>query len=233
MPKSIKSRLKTIVALIFLIAIVFIWSWFYSMGFSSFNKNNIVSIFGSVIQGMSALLSVAIAVIIFRIQTLENRKLSIEESTLNFIFLITRFTYPQWIPSVEEHIRNGTITNRYYDRRVDSLNRTIGLAKTDYEKRLKGHQRDRDEQQKRLEETLNLRNNISQRIQRIKNGFFASAIFLMMPIITSLLMFMVSDALDSFWNFHVVSVVILMSALGIAILIGIVVASTVETLRNL
>ena len=234
MPKSIKSRLKTFplnVAIIVLLAIVFIWLYYYSIGFSTFNKNNAVSIFGSVIQGMSALLSVAIAVIIFRIQTLENRKQSLEESTLNFIFQITKMTYPQWIPSVETDIKSGSLTNRYYNRRVNTseLIRMEANKPTKYRQRIKEYAEDRDTQQARLTETLNLHNSISQTIRRIKNGFYTSAIFLIMPIIISLLMFMVSDAIDSFGNFVVVSVVVLMSALGIAILIEIVVTSTVES----
>lgn len=232
MSKSVKlgQKILSISPLIIFILIAVIWFNYYSLGFSHFNKNNAVSIFGSVIQGMSALLSVAIAIIIFRIQSLENRNQLLEESTLNFIFQITQFTYPQWIPSVEEHIRNGTITNRYYDRSVDILNRTIGLAKPDYEKGLKELQRDRDEQQKRLMETLNRHTRIEQTIQRIRNGVFSSVVFLVLPILLSFLLLMVSDALESSYNFVFVSIVVLMSAIGIALLIKLVLESTVHSI---
>lgn len=210
---------------------VLIWFWYCSIGFSSFNKNNAVAIFGSVIQGMSALLSVAIAVVIFRIQTLENRKQSLEESTLNFIFQITKSTYPQWIPSVEADIKSRILTNQYYNACVNTseLDRMKGNEPAKYRQRIKEYAEDRDTQQTRLMEVLNIRNRISQTILRIKSGFFPSAIFLMTPIIVSLLFFMVSDAFDSFANFLMVSAVVLSSALGIALLIMIVLESTVET----
>lgn len=231
MSKIVKfqQKLLSYFPLIILILVFVIWVNYYSIGFSSFNKNNAVSIFSSVIQGMSALLSVAIAVIIFRIQSLENRNQLLEESTLNFIFQTTRLIYPQWIPSVEEDIRNRTLTNRYYDKRVDILNRTIGLTKTNYEKRLKDLQRDRDTQQKRLEETLNIHTRIEQTIQRIRNGVVSSVILLVMPILISFLWLMVSDTFDASYNFVFVSIVVLMSAFGVAELIKIVLESTVQS----
>lgn len=231
MSKSVKLRQKILsnIPLIILIPIMLIWIINYPLGLSHFNKDNAVSIFGSIIQGMSALLSVAIAVIIFRIQSLENRNQQLEESTLNFIFQITRLTYTQWEPSVEENIRNGTLTNRYYDGRVDVLNRTIGINKTDHERRLKELQRDRDAQQERLEKTLNRHTRIDQTIRRTRTGIFSSMILLMMPILFSFLLLMVSDALDSSNTFYFVSIVVLMSATGIAVLIKIVLESTVQS----
>ncbi len=93
-------KIQTVVPLIFFSFIAIIWVVYYNIGFSNFNKENSVSIYGSVIQGMSALLSIAIAVIIFRIQSLENRNLSLEQSTLNYVYNITHWTYPQWGSSV-------------------------------------------------------------------------------------------------------------------------------------
>ena len=227
MPKRIKLRSKALLIVVF-VAIVSILIYYYPVGFPSFNKNNAVSIFGSVIQGMSALLSVAIAITIFRIQTLENRTQSIEESALNFIFQITSFTYPQWSSSVEDDITSGRLTNQYYNRRKAKLWTMEILEPAKYQEILKEYAEDRDTQQERLMDIMKRRKNVSQTIRRIKDGFYPSVVFLIMPIVVSLLMFMVSDILDSFWNFIMVSAVVLMSALGTALLTRIVLESTVE-----
>ena len=206
---KLQQKILSFFPLTFFILVVVIWVEYYSIGFSSFNKGNAVTIFASVIGGMSALLSVALAVIIFRIQSLENRSQSLEQSTLNYIYQITGgWTYPQWTSSVEDDIRNKSITNRYY-LRIDPIEEEF-------------RKQERDKQQKRLEETLNLHNGIVKRIERIRKGFWTSAIFLIMPILSSLLMLMVSDTFDSSWNFVFVSIVVLMSALGISLLVKIV-----------
>lgn len=160
------------------------------------------------------MLSVAIAVIIFRTQSLENRSQSLEQSTLNYIYQTTGWTYPQWTSSVEDDITNKSITNRYYERLVSPTEEF--------------RKEERDRQQKRLEEALSLHTNITITIKRIRNGFYTSAIWLIMPILSSLLLLMVSDALNVIWNFIFVSVVILMSALGITLLIRIVFESTLH-----
>jgi hypothetical protein len=65
---------KKRVSRIILIVMIFgVWVYYYFIGSPSYNRNNAFSIYGTVIQGMSALLSVAIAVIVFRIQSLETR----------------------------------------------------------------------------------------------------------------------------------------------------------------
>ena len=207
-----------------LILVFVIWFNYYRIGFSSFNKSNAVSIFSSVIQGMSALLSVAIAVIIFRIQSLENRNQSLEESTLDFIFRTTGLTYPKWIPSVEEDIRSGAVTERYYRIRIAAL----GLDVKGRNEKVQEYAEDRRIQQKRLDETLNLHTRIEQTIQRIRSGVITSVVFLIMPILLSFLLLMVSDTLDVSVNFVFVSVVVLMSASGIAGLIKTVLESTVK-----
>ena len=214
------------IPLVFFILVAVIWVLYYTIGFLSFNKQNAVAIFGSVIQGMSALLSVAIAVIIFRIQSLENRNQSLEQSTLNYIHHTTGWSYPTWTSSTEGDIRNKSITNRYYSlmraRRIQVSSRKISQEEQKFQLE------ERDRQQKRLEETLDRHSNIAKTIQRIRSGFITSAIFLIAPILSSLLMLMVSDAFDSFWNFVCVSNVISISALGIVLLIRIVLESTVE-----
>ncbi len=225
-----KIKVMTLI-LVSAIVIIFLYNAYvlfaiYSNGLVEF-QSDAISIFGSIIQGMSALLSVAIAVIIFRVQSLENRNFSLEQSTLNYIHNITKFTYPKWIPSVEEDIKNGIITKRYFERRFDALNRRRGL-KTPHKEMLKELEIDRDEQQKRLEETLNNHIEISQTIKRTRDGIISSVILLISPIIISFLMLMVSDALTPLGNFGFVVIVVLLSAIGIVILIQTVLDSTVQ-----
>jgi hypothetical protein len=49
-----------------------------------------------------------------------------------------------------------------------------------------------------------------------------------MPLLFSLILLMVSDFLDTYWTFVSVSVVVVMSALGIMLLIRMVLESTVK-----
>ena len=202
---SIKRFLKiqTVVSLIIFSLVAVIWVSYYSDGFSNFNKENSVSIYGSVIQGMSALLSIAIAVIIFRIQSLENRNLSLEQSTLNYIYNITHWTYPQWGSSVEDDIRSGKITTRY----------SILLSTSEEEKKL---------QQTRLIETLDSIHSTELKIKRTRRNIYSNVILLMLPILSSFLLLMVSDDLNVELSFLFVSTVVLMSAYSIALLISIV-----------
>ena len=173
MSKSSNLEQRILSVFPYIILVVFAISWFicYRIGLLTFNKNNAVTVFSSVIQGMSALLSVAIAVAIFRIQSLENRNQSLEQSTLNYIFQITAITYPQCIPRVENAIKSGALTNWYYNNRLNASKSGI-LPRTQQEL-----EEDRNEQQKRLEETLNLHTRIEQTIQRMKNGVLMITIF--------------------------------------------------------
>lgn len=221
---KLQQKLVSYFPLIVFLLVIVIWVSYYRIGFSSFNKSNAVSIFSSVIQGMSALLSVAIAVIIFRIQSLENRNQQLEESTLNFIFQTTRSAYPKWIPSVEEGIQNKALTEQYYKSRVKSLD----LSQSGYDKKVKEYAEDRDIQQKRLEETLNLHTRTEQTIQQVRDGVINSTIMLIIPILLSFLLLMVSDAFDVSFNFVFVSTVVFLSASGIAGLIKTVLESTVK-----
>ena len=197
MSKSIRSQW---VVILFVVVIVLVWILYYVIGSPSFNRNNAVSIYGTVIQGMSALLSVALAVVIFRIQSLENRNQSLEQSTLDYIHRITQWTYPQWIPSLEENIRDRSITERYSQSHGTS-------------------EEERNLQQKRLEETLNLHTATDQRIQRTKDRIMITLAFLITPILMSFFLLMVSDAFASLVTFYSVSTVILLSACGIVFLI--------------
>src|SRR4030067_2202015 len=63
----------------------------------------------------------------------------------------------------------------------------------------------------------------------INNGsVFSFAVFLIMPLLFSLILLMFSDLLDTFWSFFFVSAVVLLSALGIMLLIRMVLESTVK-----
>lgn len=169
-------------------------------------------------------MSVSVAVIIFRIQSLENRNQQLEESTLNFIFQTTRLAYPKWIPSLEEDIRSRAISKRYYEIRAKSLQ----LNQPGYNDKIDEYHDDENTQQKRLEETLNLHTLTEQTIQRIRSGVITSVMMLIVPIMFSFLFLMVSDAFDVSLNFVFVSVVVLMSAIGTTVLIKTVLKSTVR-----
>jgi len=216
MPKTFKSNTKIVfvILLILFILIGVIWFYYFATGVPSFDKETAVTIHDSIIQGISGLGSVAIAVIIFRIVSLENRNQSLEQSTLNYISQTMGWSYPEWTSSVEDDIRNKTLTNRYYAR-LPSKTDELVIA-------------ERDRQQKRLEEALNLHTRIQQTIRRIRNDVFSCAIFLILPILLSLLLLMVVELLDIFWNFVSLSAVVLMCSLGISLLIKMVLESTIK-----
>ena len=200
--------------ILILFAVVSGWFIYSAEGLPHFSNEYTLSIFGSIIQGMSALLSVALASIIFRIQTLENRRESIEESALGYILQITGITYPQWIPSVEADIENGTLTNRYYRHRLSQGQVTP--------QREEGLARDRNVQQERLMDVLNKRNNIVRAIRRVKRNFTISALILIAPILISLLMLLVPNAVSPQVSFLTVSMTVLLSTLGIVSLLYVV-----------
>ena len=206
MSKSLRSQW---VIILFVVVITLVWILYYLIGSPSFNRNNAVSIYGTVIQGMSALLSVALAVVIFRIQSLENRNQSLEQSTLNYIFQTTGNIYPQWSSIVEEDIENKSLTRHYSSI---SRQRNINMPRERLEK-------DRDDQQKRLEETVYLHTKTDQTIQQTKKRVYVAFIFLISPIMISLFLLMGSDAFPNEAIFYTVASVILLSAFGILLLI--------------
>jgi len=223
--RFIKAHSEGIRIVLIFILLGTLWAYYYSIGSPKFNRSNAVSIFGIVIVGMSALLSVAIAVIVFRIQSLENRSQLLEESTLNFIFQTTRLAYPKWVPSVEDDIRSLAISKRYYEIRVKGLR----LGQSGYNAKVKELHDDENTQQKRLEETLNLHTRIEQTIQRTRRNIFSGMVFLISPILLSFFLLMISDALADFTLFYMVSLVVLMSAFGIVSLMLTVLESTVQS----
>ncbi len=215
MPNTFRFNSKIVLIMfavfILLVGIIF---FYYTIGLSGFSKENARAIHSDILQGLSGLGSVAIAVIIFRIQSLENRNHSLEQATLNYISQTLSWSYPEWTSSVEDEIRNRTLTNRYY---------ATLPSKTD-----KFVMEERDRQQKRLEEALNLHNRIKQTINRIRNDVILCAVFLITPLLLSLILSLVSDLLDILWTFVSVSIVVLMSALGIILLIKMVLESAVR-----
>lgn len=215
-------RIVRIVILGLLFWVFFIWAIAYLNGGPD---GNYVSILGTVVQGMSALLSVAIAAIIFRIQSLDNRKQSIEQSTLNYIFQTTGFIYPEWTPLIEENIRNGHITERYLDNRR-SLAKDKGFLNTEHLQQL---QIDRDNQQERLIQTLTLHENINRTIKITKRDFIISTFILSLPIIGSLLYLMFPESQISMIVF---TPLILLSCLGIISLITTVTESIEDIPRE-
>ena len=216
MPRLFEFRSKTLflIALALFVLIGVIWFYYFVISSPSFNKETATIIHDSIIQGISGLGSVAIAVIIFRIQGLENRNQSLEQTTLNYISQTLGWSYPEWTKSLEDDIRNKTLTNKYYD---SPRSRTSELIAEE-----------RDRQQKRLEEALDLHTRIKQTVVRIRNDVFYAAFFLILPILLSLLLLMLVDLLDAFWNFFFLSVVVLMCSLGISLLIKMVLESTVK-----
>lgn len=216
MPSTFKFRTKTIavIILVLFILISLIWFYYFIIASPPFNRETAVIIHDAIIQGISGLGSVAIAVIIFRIQGLENRNASLEQSTLNYISQTLGWSYPEWTSSLEDDIRTKALTNRFYAHLPSKSAELIS--------------EERDRQQKRLEEALNLHTRIQQTIRRIRRDVFSCAVFLILPIMLSLLLLMVTDLLDIFWNFVTTSAVVLMCSLGILLLIKMVLGSTVK-----
>lgn len=205
------------IIIIWLVVCIILWVFCVYVASNTFNSENAVSIYGTMVQGMSALLSVSIAVIIFRIQSLENRLQSLEEFTLDYIFHLAIFTYPMWLPSVEEDIRSGIIVQRYY----------LKLRRPPTEEKLKEIAENTDPQQKRLMESLNKHVRVEEIIHKTKNGAYPSFFLLIIPIMLSFYMMMISDALTNWFSFFSISIVILFSILGILYLIKTVVDSLV------
>lgn len=216
MPELFKSRRKTIFVILFALFVVIgvIWFYYFSTGSPIFKKETATIIHDSIIQGISGLGAVAIAVFIFRIQSLENRSQSLEQATLNYISQNMGWSYPEWTQSLEEDILDKTLTSRYFDSQPPKTAELIAAEK--------------NRQQKRLEEALAMHTRIEQTVTRIRKDVFFAAIFLIMPILLSLLLLMVVDLLDIFWNFFFLSFVVLMCSLGISLLIKIVLECTVK-----
>jgi hypothetical protein len=187
---------------------------YFIIGSPSLSKQTITTIHDSIIQGISGLGAVAIAVFIFRIQSLENRSESLEEAALNYISQTFGFSYPDWTQSLEDDIRNKTLTSRYYANLPSGTEELISKEK--------------DRQQTRLEEALHTHTEIEQTVARMRKDVFYAVIFLIVPVMVSLLLLLVVDLLDIFWNFFFLSIIILFCSFGISLLIKMVLESTVK-----
>lgn len=158
--------------------------------------------------------------IIFRVQSLENRNQSLEQTTLNYITQLSDFVYAKWTSSIEEHIESGVITERYLKKRIGKLG-TINLTNQELEQ-------DRTNQQESLTESLSLHRATKRKISRLKVSALISTIILMLPIIFSLLLLMVADSLGVTINYLWVSAMVYLCVLGISLLIASVADSTVS-----
>lgn len=194
--------------------ILVIGFFYFATDSPSFSMEAITSIHVSVIHGMAGLGAVAIAVFIFRIEGLENRSESLEETTLNYISQTFGWSYPEWTCSLEEDITNKTLTSRYF---VDPRSTTEKLISEE-----------KDRQQRRLEEAVRAHARIRQIVARMRKDVFYGVILLIVPIIMSLLLLMAVDLLGVFWNFFSISIVVLICSLGILLLIKIVLESTIK-----
>ena len=207
---SLWKRIKNNSVVLFLFVVVIAsWSATYQYAFQKFNIDNAIPVFGTIIQGMSAVLGVSIAVMIFRIQSIENRKYMIEESTLSYIYNIIKWTYPRWGPGLEDDIERGAIIARYFQGR---------------------HGEESELQQTRLDYALLSHRNLTSLIQRIRTEFKVSTIILGTPILFSLPMLIATDALFREFILVVVAVNVLVSLIGIIILLDVVIKSTKEIL---
>src|SRR4030067_2467645 len=100
MPKTVKFRNILLIILTSLLVLIGVtWFCYFVIRAPSFNKETAVTIHDSIIQGISGLGSVAIAVIIFRIQSPENRDHSLEKTTLNYMSQTMGWSYPEWTSS--------------------------------------------------------------------------------------------------------------------------------------
>ena len=133
---------------------------------------------------------------------------------MNYISQTFGWSYPEWTRSLEEDITNKTLTSRYYANPRSTTEKLISEEK--------------DRQQRRLEEAVCIHARIRQTIARMRKDVFYAVIFLIVPVIMSLLLLMAVDLLGVFWNFFLISTVILLCSLGILLLIKIVLESTLK-----
>jgi hypothetical protein len=124
------------------------------------------------------------------------------------------WTIPEWTSSLEDDIKNQTLTNKYYANipfKADELVRE-----------------EKQRQQKRLEDALALHDKIQRTIGRIRHDVYACVIFLILPLLLSFILLMLYDVIDKVWTFFSVSAVVVLSAIGIILLINMVLGSAVK-----
>jgi hypothetical protein len=206
--------LQIAIPLIVLIISLGIWFVSYYVGFPSYDVKNSSQNYGSIIQGMSALLGVVLAAAIFRIQSLENRVQSLEQSTLDYVYKIIKHTYPEWDDRFEENIKNGNITNNYFE-----------LQRRKHEHSDQEYQTDRLIQQKGLTNNMAKHTNLKQSISNIKHQVIGVSLILIAPIAISFLMLMSTDSLTPGNNFFMISFTIYLSIFGIVLLLSVILQS--------
>jgi hypothetical protein len=203
---SFRKHRNEITLFLLAILIIVIWSFYYFIGLPTFDQQTATNIYIAVISGMSALLSVSIAVIVFRIQSLENRSQTLEQQTLNYIHQTTQWSYPTWSDSVEQDIKNGSITARYALYYVKGGDDFV--------------KEETARQQKRLTEALDSHNQTKETIKSIRKNIGLNLIFLVTPILLSLYLLLVTSTSDTYMSYYAVTFVILLSTFGIVLLIA-------------
>lgn len=208
MVKKEQMNIRKVIRLIVIVIGIFsVWLVSFLHGASSFNSGNAVEIYVAVLGGMPALLGISISIVIFRIQSLENRLNSLEDSTLDYIFLTSQRAYPEWLPIVENDIRTGEIAERYLNR--NELD----------ERKQPSIKENKVSQQRRLMEALTEHESLEQKIKQARLEVIESFSLLLLPILLSFLLLMISDTLSDFFNYVGVSLVILLSICGVFSLI--------------
>ncbi len=184
------------------------------------------SIYGSIVQGMSAILSVSIAVIIFRIQSLENRNINLEETTLNYVYQMIRWTNPRWDEAFENQIINDRIKKRYYRKLVEEVHRNRYENIQEYYENIEDikdrSNKEAEHQNERLKNNLKIHQNTIKLIQYIKKGYLKSTILMILPVFIGLLMLLISNGLNTFTNYIMIYISVLFSIIGIITLLFVV-----------
>jgi hypothetical protein len=200
---TVRCKVSIVVGLSVVLSFV-IGGW---LGFSIPNRTDMAFVYGIIVEGMAGLLSVTVAVVVFRVQGLENRNQALEQSTLTYIFAISGLIYPQWMPILESHIQSGAITDRYYQNR---------LGKKPHSG--KALRKDANDQQSRLEYNLDCHRRMIRTIEEVKALFRLSVPLLIAPIAASLVMLMLTPLSAGFISLPL-PICVLLSVSGILILV--------------
>jgi amino acid permease len=213
--KGYSTKLQFVtIGIVFAVSVV-VWFVSYVVGFANYQTSTSSQNYGSVIQGMSALLGIVIAAAIFRIQSLENRLQSLEESTLDYVYKIIGHSYPVWDERLENSITNESITQTYLKYRLSRPSSVTTLVSGAY-------QEDARIQQEGLQTILEKHNSLRKTIDNMKHQVLGVSIILLTPIVISFIMLMSTDSLTKGANFFMVAFVVYLSILGIVLLLSVV-----------
>jgi hypothetical protein len=212
--------------------------WFISfyVGSSKYNIADSPQNYGSIIQGMSALLGIVLAAAIFRIQSLENRLQSLENATLDYVYKIAKHAYPEWDKRFEENIKNGGTVKAYLSRRLPQTSSTykifgslFGENQNLSEEDLK---KDSNDQQEGLNHILSKHANLKNSINDIKRQVIGVSLVLITPIAISFIMLMSTNTLPQESNFFMISFVVYLSIVGIVLLLSVVLQSMFQKIDS-